>query len=267
MIASAYNPNRLAMFAILAIAGLWYLMRSMPIPGLRLAILPAIGVLALAVFMTASRSGLLGLVVCAIAIMMDEGTNIRSLLSIAIAGALVMLLVIQFVPQRALDRITNMPGTAAAQQGEGSGSLERRQRTWEIALDLFTDSPVFGVGMGNWEVARFLKDPAHSTSAPHSSYLLALVEGGILCFAAFMYLLWQTWRDLQLVERRMRDAGSGLSELLWIVKSAKVSFVVLIFFSAFADLWQLVILFWLVGLAIVMRRLVEQHDLREAVAY
>jgi hypothetical protein len=40
--------------------------------------------------------------------------------------------------------------------------------------------------------------------------------------------------------------------------------VVLVFFSLFADLWQMVILFWLVGLGIVMRRLVEQTALQEA---
>ncbi|HVM98544.1 MAG TPA: O-antigen ligase family protein [Candidatus Acidoferrales bacterium] len=267
LIASAYNPNRLAMFAILAIAGLWYLMRSLQVPGLRLIILPAIGVLALAVFMTASRSGLLGLVVCGVAILIDEGANLRSILSIVIAALLVILLVLQFVPQRAIDRITNLPGTASAQQGEGSGSLERRQRTWEIAVELFADSPILGVGMGNWEVARFLKDPARSTAAPHSSYLLALVEGGILCFAAFMALLWQTWRDLRFVEARLVEVSAPLSDLMWIVKGAKVSFVVLVFFSAFADLWQLVILFWLVGLAVVMRHLLEEHDLREALAY
>jgi O-antigen ligase len=267
LIASAFNPNRLAMFAILAIAGLWYLMRSLQFSGLRLLIVPTIGVLALAVFMTASRSGLLGLLVCGVAIVIDEGVNLRSLLSMTLVGLLLVILVLQFVPERSFERITNLPGTSAAQTGEGSGSLERRQRTWGIAWDIFMDSPFLGIGMGNWEVARFLKDPGRSTAAPHSSYLLALAEGGMFCFAAFMALLWRTWRDLRFVEARLLDPDATLYDLLWIVKGAKVSFVVLIFFSSFADLWQLVILFWLVGLAIVMRRLVEQKEYEEALAY
>ena len=41
----------------------------------------------------------------------------------------------------------------------------------------------------------------------------------------------------------------------------------LIFFSIFADLWQLVILFWLVGISIVVRRMVEQTLEQEAFAY
>jgi hypothetical protein len=39
-----------------------------------------------------------------------------------------------------------------------------------------------------------------------------------------------------------------------------------VFFSLFADLWQLVILFWLVGLGIVMRRLVEQTAFEQSLA-
>ena len=44
IIASAYNPNRLAMFAILAIAGLWYLMRSLRLRALAIFVLPAIAI-------------------------------------------------------------------------------------------------------------------------------------------------------------------------------------------------------------------------------
>ena len=258
VIASAWNPNRLAMFAILAIAGLWHLMRSWRIPGLPLVIIPTIAVLALAVFMTASRSGLLGLGVCGLAIVIDERTSVVTLLSFGLAVMLLLIAVIQFVPSRSLDRITNLPLTQAAESGEGSGSLERRQYTWTVAWELFLDNPVLGVGMGNWEVARFMKDPARSTSAPHSSYLLALVEGGVFCLLAFLVLLWRTWRNIRFAESHLSDPQHPLADLLWIVKASKTGFLVLVFFSIFADLWQLVILFWLVGLAIVIRRLIEQ---------
>jgi O-antigen ligase len=266
LIASAFNPNRLAMFAVLAIAGLWYLRRTPQLPGLRMLILPTIGVLALAVFMTASRSGLMGLIVGSLAILIDERANLRSIFSFAVAGLLLAMLVMQFVPERSLERIVRLPGTEAAETGEGSGSLERRGRTWEVAFDIFLDNPLLGIGMGNWEVARFVKDPARSTTAPHSSYLLCLVEGGIFCLASFIWLLWRTWGNFRFAEKWINNADTRLYDLLWIVKGAKVSLWVLIFFSFFADLWQLVILFWLVGLGIVFRRLVEQEQMEEAFA-
>ncbi len=259
LVAAAYNPNRLAMLAVFSVAGLWYFRRSLWLPGLRAALILAIGVMGLAVFMTASRSGLLGLAVCFAGILWDEKVSIRALVNWILGAVLVGVLVSQFVPERSLERITNLPGTQQAQLGEGAGSLERRSRTWQIAWELFLDSPFLGVGMGNWEVARFLKDPARSTAAPHSSYLLALVEGGVFCLAGFLVLLWRTWQNYRYAEAWMTAAPpSPTTDLLWITKAAKISFLSLVFFSLFADLWQFVLLFWLVGISVVLRRLVER---------
>ena len=266
VISSAYNPNRLAMFAILAIGGLWYFMQSLRRFMLRMLILPTLVVLALTVVMTASRSGLLGLGVAVIYIIIDQRVSLNTLLTMACGGILLVVVAFQFVPERSLDRLTTLPGTAGAESGEGSGSLERRQYTWGIAFDVARENPFLGVGMGNWEVARFMKDPTKSTAAPHSSYLLALVEGGIFCLGGFLVVLWQTWRNLRVCDATMRDPTFPLAHLLWVVKSCEVSFFVLVFFSLFADLWQLVILFWLVGLGIVMRRLVEQTAFEQSLA-
>ncbi len=266
LVAAAYNPNRLAMLAVLSVAGLWYLRRTMRLPGVRSALLLAIAVMALAVFMTASRSGLLGLSVCVAAILVDERVSLRTLLNYLFGALLLIVLVAQFVPERSLERITNLPGTQQAAVGEGAGSLERRSRSWEIAWQLFLESPFLGVGAGNWEVARFLKDPARSTAAPHSSYLLALVEGGLFCLAAFLVLFWRTWRNFVLADRWLSShPESGLYDLLWIVKACKASFVAFLFFSLFADLWQFVLLFWLVGLGVVLRRLILA-DMRQLAA-
>lgn len=266
VISSAFNPNRLAMFSIIAIGGLWYFMQSLRHATLRLLILPTLVVLALVVFMTASRSGLLGLGVAGVVILIDQRVSLNTILTLALGGLLLMVAVFQFVPEKSLERLTTMPGTAQAETGLGASSLERRQYTWGIAWQLVQESPFLGVGMGNWEVARFLRDPTQSTAAPHSSYLLVLVEGGVFCLAGFLLVLWQTWQNLRVCELHMRDPSFPLANVLWIVKSCKVTFFVLIFFSAFADLWQLVILFWLVGLGIVMRRMVEQAVFEHSLA-
>jgi O-antigen ligase len=266
-ISSAANPNRLAMFAILAIAGLYYLMQSLHFPGAPLIIVPTIAVLALSVFMTASRSGLLGLGVCGLVIVIDEGIDLRKILTFGLAALLVGVVLIQFVPEKTMERLTNLPFTQGGEEGVGASSLERRQYTWEIAFELFRENPILGVGIGNWELARFLKDPAHATGAPHSSYLLALCEGGVFCLTGFLLLLWQTWSNLRFAEPYLSDPSFPLANLKWVIKSTKASFMVLVFFSLFADLWQLVIIYWLVGLSIVMRRLVEQAAIEEAFAY
>jgi O-antigen ligase len=258
VIAAAVNPNRLAMFATLAFAGLWYRMRSMQSRVVNILVLPVLVVLSLAVFMTGSRSGLLGLGVCGLAISIDERLSVTQLFNFGLTALLLATLVAQFVPEKTFERITNLPLTQGSQTGLGSGSLERRQYAWDVAFDMFLDSPIVGVGVGNWELARFIKDPEHSTGAPHSSYLLALVEGGSFCLLGFLLLLWRTWRNLRFAETYVTDPEFPLADLAWVVKSSKASLLVLVFFSIFADLWQLVTLFLLVGLAIVLRRMVEQ---------
>ncbi len=265
-ISAASNPNRLGMFAILAIAGLWYLMQSLRIPVLRILIIPTMVLLSLAVFLSASRSCLLGLGVCVIAIIIDEGLSLRQLLTFALAGVMLVSVAFRFVPEKNLERITNLPFTQSGETGEGAGSFARREYGWIIALHMFEAHPFLGVGAGNWELARFLSDPARWTAAAHNSYILALIEGGMFCLAAFLVLLWRTWRNLRFAEAYLSDPHFPLADLMWIVKSAKVSLIVLVFFSMFADLWQLVILFWLVGLGVVFRRLIEQAALEEALA-
>jgi O-antigen ligase len=267
VIAQSGNPNRLAMFAIMAIAGVYYLTTWLSFPGSKLLVSPLIGVLGLCVFMTGSRSGLLGLGVCVISIIIDEGLSLQKMFAYSLAAAIVAVLAVQFTPEKTLERITNLPFTEAGETGLGSSSLQGRQYVWGQAIQMFRENPVLGVGIGNWDLARFLADPIHSVGAPHSSYLLALCEGGVLCLLGYLLLLWRCWQNIRFGEWYLADPDVPYaSNLLWIVKSMKANFIALVFFSIFADLWQLVILFWLVGLSVSVRRLVEESLLQEEFA-
>lgn len=267
VIRAAGNPNRLAMFAVMAITGLWYLMQQVRSRALRALFVPTMIMLALAVFLAASRSGLVGLGIMGIAILIDGGIDLKKLFSMAVAGLLLVVLALQFVPERNLERIMNLPGTDAADSGEGAASIERRQYSWEVAYMLFQEHPVLGVGMGNWAVVRFLKDPARSAGSPHNSYLLAIVEGGPIALFGFAALLWLCWRNIRFSERYTMLPEFPLHDLNWIVKSAKVSVVVFTFFTFVADLWNLVLLYMLIGFGVVIRRQVEQVLRQEVFAY
>ena len=266
VISAAANPNRAAMFSILAIAELYYVTTWIPFRAIWLIVVPTIALMTLCVFLTASRSGLLGLTVCVVTIIIEEKFTLKTLLVAALLGALAGLLVIQFTPEKSLERITNLPFTQGGEEGAGASSLSRRAYTWEIAVDIFRENPILGVGIGNWDLARFLKDPTQAIGAPHSSYFLALCEGGIFCLLAFLILLWRCWLNIRFAERLVDDPNFTIPELRqlrWVIKSTKTDLVVLVFFSAFADLWQLVIVFWLVSIGIVLRRMFDQAALAE----
>lgn len=266
LIRAAGNPNRLAMFAVLAIGGLWYLMQSMRSVTARVIIVPLLVTLALAVFLTASRSGLVGLVICTGVIILDGGFDIRKIFTVILAGLLLAVVAVQFVPERNLERILNLPGTESAESGEGEASLERRQYSWVLTWELFKENPVLGVGMGNWAVVRFIRDPARSAGSPHNSFLLALVEGGPFVLIGFGFVFWYTWRDIRIAEYYVRLPEFPLAYLTWIVKATKVSLVVFAFFALVADLFNLVLLYMLIGFAVTLRRIVEQAARGEVLA-
>ncbi len=255
LIRQAWNPNRLALFAIIAIGALWYALMNVYHVFLRAGIVTILLVLILGVFMTASRSGLVGLLACGAYVGFEQGLSLRKAFGMMLVGALALILVLQLVPEKSLERIGNLPGSGSASSDVGTGSLQRRQYGFAIGFEIMKENILLGVGAGNWDITRFLHDPTGSTAAPHSSYIRATAEGGIFCLLAFLGLFWGTWRNFGIAEQLL-PAGR-LRDLSWVVKGAQVGLITLVIFSLFADLWQSIVLFWLVGLGIVLRRYAE----------
>jgi O-antigen ligase len=263
IIAASGNPNRLAMFAIISLGALWYLRRQVRNP-LGHGVLVAIMVLlVLGVFMAASRSGLLGLLTSILFILYDEGVSLRRVVGLGLGALMTITLVLRFVPEKSLERVSALPGSSAAAAGVGTGSLERRQYTLEIGYEIARENLLLGVGVGNWEITRFMRDPARSTAPPHSSYLLAMAEGGLFCLLAFLALFWRTWRNFTVARERL-PPPRRIRDLNWIVSGARVGLLTLVVFSLFADLWQSIVLFWLVGLGVVLRRYADSQAIRYA---
>ncbi len=90
---------------------------------------------------------------------------------------------------------------------------------------------------------------------PHNSYLWATSEGGIFVVAAYLWLFWITWMDLQVI--RTLTVGRD-AELLAFAHAIRGVFLVYFFFSSVADLWLHPITYCLLGLVISMRRYVEE---------
>ncbi|HVN86583.1 MAG TPA: O-antigen ligase family protein [Candidatus Binatia bacterium] len=254
---SAANPNRLALLAIIAVAALWYASQQIRSWAVRGVLFAFILVEVLAVLLSASRSGLVALLAGAAFIAFDEGVSIRKVVAIALAASMTVLLALWFVPEKNLERLENLPGTESAAEGVGAGSLARRSYTLELGEQIIRDNFFFGVGVGNWEITRYMNDPTHSTAAPHSSVLLAWVEGGVFCVLAFATLFWRAWQNLVVAQQRLPHRGEG--DFRWIVKAARVAVFTLAAFSLVADLWSNIVLFWLVGLTVVCRRYAEQR--------
>jgi O-antigen ligase len=111
------------------------------------------------------------------------------------------------------------------------------------------ESPLIGVGMGNWEMKRFTTDPLHSAAVPHNSFLLALAEGGVIGLGLYLALFIQTIRGLMRIEKQPQAAARARGDgVYWLVTATRVCLICFMLFSMFSDLWELIFFYFLFGL-------------------
>lgn len=156
----------------------------------RLAAIPAIGITGIAVVTIGSRGPLLsafaGLAAWALLSGALRGRTI--LAGLALCGA--VLLGIRMAPEEALSRLFIYRDLA-------------REDLWAIARAAFLDSPILGIGWGDYSTISF-------GNYPHNALLEVGVELGLVGLLAFITLLTaatlRTWRRRDVSEARVLAA-------------------------------------------------------------
>ena len=255
LIASTQNPNRLGMIATLALIYIWEYSESFRSKLLRLASLGVVLLLVVTVFLTASRGGLIGLVFAGAMLFVrrsgGSGRWLYGLVGIAMAGALVQ----EIVPEEAMQRITSIPGLSSAddKNSTGQGSVEKREYTIGIGIQVWKQSPLVGVGPGNWSYVRFLNDPMRSAGAAHNSFLQVLAEGGVIGAALYMLLFYVTIRNIMRCEHDPEIIARARSDgLEWVLVATRICLLSFMVFSVFADLFDLIFSYFLVAVSAVL---------------
>jgi hypothetical protein len=249
-VTSGANPNRLAMICLIEITCWWFWSRARPTALRQMLALAAMAACTMVLFGTGSRSGLLGAGVLAILLQTSPRGFRASATHVGLLVAAGVFAVATMVPAQSWERMINF----SPQRHEiGEASNRMREATIERAWQIFTDYPLFGIGLGNFrEVSRQIYQDSFFRP-PHNSYLWAASEGGIFVVLGYVVLFWITWRDLRVVTRLAhRDPEIGAA-----AGAIRVIFLLYAFFSAFADLWLNPITYAMLGLIIVMRRYVE----------
>jgi O-antigen ligase len=172
-----------ALAAALAMA-----LRGKPI--LRLASAIVVPLCAMAVFLTASRGGLVALATALIvAVLLAPGR--RRAAAFGLGAAVVLAAVVYFsafAPVEARDRVTQLSG--------GTG----RTDIWKVGWRMVEDQPVRGIGAGNFEVSsiHYLIAPGalirddfivDTPKVAHNTYLNVLAELGIVGLALFLGII------------------------------------------------------------------------------
>jgi len=179
------DPNELASVLLPALAFALFALCVVRSPLLRLLLLGSALIVAVALFRTQSRGGIVGLgVMLPAALVLAGPVRARAVAASLATVALGVFYYVLVAPPQALSRIT--------QFGNGSG----RTDLWHVAIRMFENHPVVGVGVGNFQTL----EPSYSISnfnlrftgfivdvvqPVHNTFLHFLVELGVIGFALY----------------------------------------------------------------------------------
>lgn len=223
----------------------------------RLAAVSTAVVVTLSIFFTYSRSALVSLVALVALFLVVRRPGWKPVL---LAG-LVVVLLLPLVPASYNQRLVGLAESVAELSESGSTSeISVRGRLSEslVALEMFFDHPVFGVGAANYPV-RYLDysrqiglDPRQSRRQPHNLYLEVLSETGLVGFLAFAWVIWATLRGALAARRTLLAAGK--TDLAYLTEAALLSFGAYLIASIFLHASHPRYFWLLAGIAIALPR-------------
>jgi O-antigen ligase len=117
------------------------------------------------------------------------------------------LLAVTLVGAAALALFTQLDGSrTVATRLDDRTNVHGRMATYDVALDLFAEAPLFGIGVDRFEAATPHRARAYvhgvaSLDHPHSSYLAVLAEQGLFGFVPFVGVTLAGWWLLHTLRR------------------------------------------------------------------
>lgn len=182
---------------------------------------------------------------------------------------LIAFLVYQFLPSNYTSRIATLfdflPGTSNSTYSDSS--FRGRSSENMVAINMFLDNPILGVGMGNYnnkyqEYSRQLGvDFRNTARSAHSLYLEILAERGLLGILSFLTMIYYTFISLHSAEKTfLQNKMYEYSNLAFAVTIALAVYLVTALFLHDA----LIRYFWLLlGLAWSIPQLKNQLFMEE----
>lgn len=189
----------------------------------RIPLCLSIGLPAIAMLMTYSRSGWIStLLVCLVFVYYANKKLIPWLFFLGVAA-------IPFLPDSVMIRIASLFNS------EDSSNMFRIY-IWSGAINIVHDYGITGIGLGPESFASIYLDYAHplaQVGAPHSHmvYMELIVELGILGFFSFMWYMLRLWKDSACAQLASKDKtlkyvlAAALASLIGIAFTFGVEYV------------------------------------------
>ncbi len=209
----------------------------------RIGLIAAFMLITVAFFATESRGGLLALGVSTIAALVLFPDQRRRILGFVMVGVVIAGIATAAQPG-SLSRITDF-----------GGGTSGRSDIWAVAVKVFEQHPLVGVGLDNFQVVEPRYALLHRTvtrvqyitgSTPyrvHNTYLQVLAENGIIGLVAYLAFLIASLRAALLAARLLESMG--YRSYAYLARSSMMGtlgFLTAIFFFSDGDDWRIWIL-------------------------
>jgi len=244
---SDINPNELAMVLDLLLP--FGVVLALSAKGLaRLCYLCAAALQTVAVVLTFSRGGFLGLAALAGVLLWKAGRGKR----LATIGAAVLLtgVFLVSVPGGYSDRLF----TIVHIEEDRTNSAQQRRDLLMRAIDVAAAHPIIGIGIGNYPEYSF------QAKVAHNSYVEIAAELGLAGLAAYLTFVLGPFRSLRRIDREAfgsmkapGEAGQQSREDYFMsvgLQAALIAYLVCSFFSSSEYFWHL---YYVVAYAVSLR--------------
>jgi len=192
-------------------------------------LLAAVGLLAAAMAMSWSRGAWLGFAAALVAVNVVRSRQAATIFA-ALLGVAVLILALgglALLPTALIQRFTDfLPFVSvgdlrAVQITDANYAVIERMAHWQAALDMWTDHPWLGVGIGNYAAvypAYALPKWPDPLGHAHNYYLNIAAEAGLIGLLAYLLLwgaaFWQAWRAVRASSGVWRAVAAGVFGVL-----------------------------------------------------
>ena len=231
------NSNDLAALALLALSVALAVVSIERRPGpVRWGAMSAVVLLILTILLTKSRGGFLAMMV----MLGPQGValirrNPKRLFPIAALIAIVVLM----TPASTWDRFLALKVTTRANeigQLDPEGSARERFEILRTAVQITSDHPLFGIGLGAYALANRDYNPRVGIMDTHNTYLNLAAEVGVPGLLLFLVLVWTVLRRSRRIRRQLGKLSPDLEQAQRWLEMGLVGYLTAGIFGSFSKL-------------------------------
>lgn len=211
------NPNDLAFAIVLSMPFALAFMVTAKNAAIKVGWLAGMLVMAVAIFMTASRAGFIDLVISfGVTLYYFAIKGKRPYL--IVASGLIGVIVMSAAGGKLYDRFSALSGDSTTDQS-AYGSYEDRKYLMVRAVQAIETYPIFGIGLKNFPTWSGIWHDVHMT------YLQVAAEGGIAVLVIYVMFFWRGFKNLKVL-RQTKNLDPDIVLFIGALQSSLVGFVV-----------------------------------------